>query len=657
MSIVILSNGMQRVRGQGDWLQVRSGGASIPWVAEWLFDNNALDAIGGNDLSPSVSSPTFTTGILAKVNGATHVSAASSQYWRRANNAALTMGDIDSSLLCWVWLDSLVTGTFISKWNQGGNDREYFVQYQTTTNLFRFGVSIDGVTFTSVDATKFGTPFINYWHFIASWHDSVANTLNIQVNNGDIDSVSYASGVRAGSSDFYIGANNNGSIQFFNGRIDDVRIAKSTAGLGGVLSAPVRKSIYDASSGIVIPVAGGPYYVGYMNAGHGNQTLTYGIAYIVSSDGIGSAQAAGVLPAGNPLLRNGVGWEVTEVKDPFALRDGSTYKMWYSGLSASGYQIGYATSVDGYAWTKYASNPVISVGTGGSFDEKGCMFPCVYKDASAIPSKRYRMLYVGKDASGNQTIGYAYSADGVSWTKGSANPVIGLGAGGSWDDKLVGFPSIYKEGLTYYCYYGGRHIATNPVDDQVGVATFTDFEGTYTKSGSNPILAHRTGSQNLTADLALNGTVVHVADTSAFVANEVVILGKTPGVIMQNRIATIDSGTQLTLAIAANVAFPTAASSVITSDMIAIDPRTVVKEGGVYKMTLTAYQGAAGVGALAESTGYATSSDPVTGWTVPWLSNPPLWLPQYGAKTDWAGQSAENLNWLLDADTYTRFTM
>lgn len=67
--------------------------------------------------------------------------------------------------------------------------------------------------------------------------------------------------------------------------------------------------------------------------------------------------------ASNPVLSvNPSGWDVRAVTAPWVLYDGAIYHMWYRGGSlgtTTPEMIGYATSPDGVAWTKYAGNPVL----------------------------------------------------------------------------------------------------------------------------------------------------------------------------------------------------------------------------------------------------------------------------------------------------------
>ena len=66
--------------------------------------------------------------------------------------------------------------------------------------------------------------------------------------------------------------------------------------------------------------------------------------------------------SGNPVLTAGAfgDWDQKHVGNAMVIKDGSIYKMWYAGTDAKGVErIGYATSKDGIAWTKYANNPVL----------------------------------------------------------------------------------------------------------------------------------------------------------------------------------------------------------------------------------------------------------------------------------------------------------
>ena len=132
------------------------------------------------------------------------------------------------------------------------------------------------------------------------------------------------------------------------------------------------------------------------------------------------------------------------------------YRMWYTGIDSSMVpRIGYAESKDGTAWTKAGmsqggisltdiTNPVLNVGRSGEFDDEGAGQPCVLYDPT---SGIYRMWYVGYRNS-SRRIGYALSADGISWEKRGE-----LG----FDDGLSGinrfYPAVVSDGSFYRMWY------------------------------------------------------------------------------------------------------------------------------------------------------------------------------------------------------------
>ncbi|MBI2441418.1 MAG: hypothetical protein HYV35_08620 [Lentisphaerae bacterium] len=166
------------------------------------------------------------------------------------------------------------------------------------------------------------------------------------------------------------------------------------------------------------------------------------------------------------------------------IKDGNTYKMWYTGFDGFTNRIYYATSPDGLTWTKY-SNTIptnsdttstdgrIPTGTAGTGDDAHVITPWVIKDGNT-----YKMWYAGSDGS-YYRIYYATSPDGLTWTKldntipadsngVSTNGQIPQGTAGRGDVENVLGASVIKEGNTYKMWYGGSdgayriYYATSP---------------------------------------------------------------------------------------------------------------------------------------------------------------------------------------------------
>lgn len=169
----------------------------------------------------------------------------------------------------------------------------------------------------------------------------------------------------------------------------------------------------------------------------------------------------------NPVMVPTAGsFDATAVFSPNVRWDGTTYEMWYTGLDASGiWKTGYATSPDGITWTKSAVNPVLGAGAGGAWDAGGAAVPKVILDGAF-----YRMWFTGVSAAGKPSgIGYASSTDGINWTKYTGNPVIGLGAGSSWDDDEIWGGHVIKDGATYKMWYAAEALSGGST--RIGYAT------------------------------------------------------------------------------------------------------------------------------------------------------------------------------------------
>jgi len=221
--------------------------------------------------------------------------------------------------------------------------------------------------------------------------------------------------------------------------------------------------------------------------------------YATSSDGIAWTRGNG----GNPVLSPGSSgeWDDRCAAAVGVVKEGSTYKMWYSGSDdPSGeidtLQIGYATSTDGINWTKYddpstpdapyaESDPVLTTGKAGTdWDGDEVWDPTVIIDNDAPASQKYKMWYVGEDYTlGTVGIGYAYSSDGINWTKYSG-PVIWPGPQGAWNEDCVATPTVIKVDSVYRMWLTGED---NHWVEKIGY--YTSIDGIHwTQYIGNPVI-------------------------------------------------------------------------------------------------------------------------------------------------------------------------
>ncbi|MFQ5470056.1 MAG: PKD domain-containing protein, partial [Gammaproteobacteria bacterium] len=155
------------------------------------------------------------------------------------------------------------------------------------------------------------------------------------------------------------------------------------------------------------------------------------IYYKTSQDGINWTAATKVFsPSGDVTA-----FDSTEVLSPIVIKDGATYRMWYSGVNGvnADFTIGYATSSDGITWTREnAGQPTVTIASGAPFAGQ-IHLESVIKDGDV-----FRLWYSGTDVDFHQAgikqgsisnmipnnIGYATSKDGITWSKYLGNPIV-----------------------------------------------------------------------------------------------------------------------------------------------------------------------------------------------------------------------------------------
>ena len=131
-------------------------------------------------------------------------------------------------------------------------------------------------------------------------------------------------------------------------------------------------------------------------------------------------------------------------------------------------------------WTKIPGNPVLSPGSLGSWDDYEVYAPFVLKHGDTL-----KMWYTGSKAGDVDHIGYATSTDGIDWQKETSNPVLQVGASGTWDSKEVSNSRIILVDTTYHMWYTGTDDLSSY---RVGYATSSDGIN-WIKYTENPVIA------------------------------------------------------------------------------------------------------------------------------------------------------------------------
>ena len=197
-------------------------------------------------------------------------------------------------------------------------------------------------------------------------------------------------------------------------------------------------------------------------AGQTYNAFRYEIGYAYSDDGLAWTKHPGpVLRVGDPDA-----WDNCFLEGPSVIFEDGQYKMWYAaydcnvnGQTTDGkVNIGYALSDDGINWEKFSGNPVLTTTT-NAWDDITVQDPHVISY-----NGQYHMWYGGTDREDNyfQQTGYAWSDDGITWTKSAANPVLQRGAHGQWDANTASFPSVMIKGGSMYMWYTGNDVEPLP---------------------------------------------------------------------------------------------------------------------------------------------------------------------------------------------------
>lgn len=308
-----------------------------------------------------------------------------------------------------------------------------------------------------------------------------------------------------------------------------------------------------------------------------------------------------------PVINLGAGatWEDENVKDPCLLSVDGVLWMYYSG-SADGanYAIGLARSFDGGAtWTKYASNPVLSAAVG--WEGSSLSFPAVLYDLDeADADKRWKMWYGGALGAGG--IGYAYSADGLSWTKYASNPVMTPSGGTNWDQDSLLPTYVVRLGDSYHLFYGGAEIGVGAETWSAGHVVFGDPESIY-PNAAEPLLTGDGKTSAVAANVAISDTSIEVDDATVFPIGAAVWVYDDTNHYLSH-VASRPDATHVVLVDAAPVAILAA-----TGNVRSVAYNSVIVSGALYdkgwRLAVTAFEPLGGAGEIREVSIWGYSDD------------------------------------------------
>jgi hypothetical protein len=131
-------------------------------------------------------------------------------------------------------------------------------------------------------------------------------------------------------------------------------------------------------------------------------------------------------------------------------------------------------------WSLDPELPVLELGPSDSWDGGGRIVNAVLKVGAV-----YHMYFEGNPKGGPPAIGHATSMDGVSWELDPANPVVGPGAEGAWDEILGSGATVIHDGSEFRMWYSGKQADSG--FQRGGYATSSDGS-TWAKHPDNPVI-------------------------------------------------------------------------------------------------------------------------------------------------------------------------
>lgn len=223
-------------------------------VSYWKFDESSGDAADSHSTNTLTNTNTVTY-VPAFLNNGADLESSSSQYFARADNAALSfIGDF--SMSCRVKFESLPSASsmsIISKWLAAGNQLSYIMQYfdNAGTKSFRMVTSNDGAAvLTSTVAFVASTGV--FYHVVMVYTASTGS-ITLYINGALIGSnTGLHTSIKDSTAQFRVGQDDAGG--FFDGIIDELGVWNR------VLTADDAASLYAGGAAYPYPFATNPTF-------------------------------------------------------------------------------------------------------------------------------------------------------------------------------------------------------------------------------------------------------------------------------------------------------------------------------------------------------------------------------------------------------------
>ena len=185
-------------------------------------------------------------------------------------------------------------------------------------------------------------------------------------------------------------------------------------------------------TGYSVVMVNSTYYMHYVGSRGTSLMTARQIGLATSTDGLSWTKYSG-----NPILKARVNsYDWTNLNNPVVVNDNGTWHMWYGGnhgnqnaAQSQDIDICYATSPDGYNWTKSSSNPVMVNGFAAWAKDAVRPYNVQWNGSAFVMYYKGRSVVLGATS----RLGLATSTDGVTWSQNPNNP-LRRGDQSGWED-------------------------------------------------------------------------------------------------------------------------------------------------------------------------------------------------------------------------------
>ena len=366
---------------------------------------------------------------------------------RNGFNTITTQMNITSDSTATTQISNLQAGVWLLKVE--AKDADDVVKYSGESSIEVFGgINIDvNLSLTPVQNSIGGINITVSWGESLIWIDYVSNPLlSSSGASWDMYGIYNRSMLVEGDTIkmWYCGMGNSSSTH--------IGYAYSTNGVQWIRnSSPVMYPTPNSWDNLAVTSAGaimkenGQYRL--FSGGWTHSSSNFHIGLATSIDGKNWTKYPNIVLAGTS------GWEYKVVPQA-VLKINNQYYLYYSGvnyLMTPSYRIGLAISNDGITFTRYNNNPIMEQSL--PWELNGIYSPHIYQEDNV-----FKMIYSNGAAT---AFGYAYSTDGINWTKKQQPIFTKENTQSGWANASIAYPTIIKYNNSFRIYYSGNKNNSN----------------------------------------------------------------------------------------------------------------------------------------------------------------------------------------------------